>query len=210
MLSPYHKAYAAQSDDEIAQLAEIKLLEFRKLFIELGAPVFTSPMVRMAVLGCGDRRLVAHYQRIFKVLFGSAITMVTLDKTVDHLEDASGGILRHDVTNPLPNGPYDFIYANILLRFIKPARQVDVIANAFDALAPGGWALFIFQQAEIDPPEGFMPPEGTYPINFNALQFELSKRKISFMEVPLNIEITPPGSDEPIKIDELALVLQAP
>jgi len=208
MLSEYHQKYQAKSDAEIASRVQVKEIGLRQVLATLGGQVPTSPEVRVAVLGCADKRLVEHHRRIFSSIYGKPAKLTTADITVEHLQGAEG-VIQHDATEPLPGGPYDIVYGDVLVRFVEPAKQFLVLKNSHDALAPGGMAIHIFASEDFDPPAGYQPLAGTHKVDLNALQLELTKAGIGYLEIPLRFDVPKPGSDnEKMLVDEMVLVLK--
>ena len=207
MFGTYHERYASLSEADIAHRAKFKEMQLRQIFASIGMPKFIAPHVRVAVLGCADKRLVTYHQRIFSTIFGKFVELTTFDVSIDHLQGASG-VVAHDVTKPYPSKPFDVIYGDILLRFIDPAKQADVLKSSYDALAPNGVALHILNQEDIDPAYGPPKESWLYRVDMVALQLELAKDHIPFFEIPARIEMTLPNSDDKTLIDEFALVLQ--
>ena len=146
-LSPYHEKYAKKNDGDIAGRAEVKREELKKIFVAVGF-VPTGEPVRVAVLGCGERRFIGHHRRIFGDLLGLAVDLTTFDVAVEHLAGETG-VIAHDITVPLPGGPYDIAYGHVVLKFIPTDRQWDVIKNAYDALRPGGIAIHVCDEEEL-------------------------------------------------------------
>jgi hypothetical protein len=208
MLSDYHQKYAGMFDAEIVHRAQVKDQQIRQVFVTIGMPQFAAPTVRIAVLGCADKRFIELHRRLFESLLGKPVAVTTIDITVEHLVGAAGGIVQHDATLPLPLGPYDLIYADVLVRFVPSDKQYAILQNAYDALDSNGIALMVFAHEDYDPPPAYQPLAGTHRVDMNALQLELAKRKIQFMEVPTTIETVPPGSDKKISIEDLFLVLR--
>ncbi|MFA5185929.1 MAG: class I SAM-dependent methyltransferase [Patescibacteria group bacterium] len=208
MLSEYHQKYAAYSDAEIMSRVQVKDIGLRQVMASIGAQVPVAPEVRVMVLGCADKRFIEQLKRIFSSIFGKPVRLTTSDVTTEHLAGAEG-VIQHDATMPLPGGPYDVIYGDVLVRFIEPAKQFAALKNSYDALAPGGIAIHIFAQEDFDPPEGYQPMSGTHKVDLNALQLEMTKAGIFFLEVPLRYDVLKPGSDtEKMLIDEQAIVLR--
>lgn len=48
-------------------------------------------------------------------------------------------VLRHDIDDGVPGGPYDLIHARLLLMHLS--RRVEILHELADALAPGGWLV---------------------------------------------------------------------
>ncbi|MFA4955260.1 MAG: hypothetical protein WC641_08200 [Patescibacteria group bacterium] len=206
MLSVYHEVYAKLNDDEIAARANVKELGLRQVIMTLGRPTLPDPRVRVLVLGCADRRLIASHERIFSSLLGKPVDLTTLDVDIEHLQGIAG-VIQHDAALPLPVPPYGMIYGDILVRFLEPAKQFAVLKNSWDALAPGGMAIHIFNQEDFDPPKDYAPLPGTYKVDLNALQADLNKSGIEYLEVPLRFDATSPDGRD-MSINEFALVLK--
>lgn len=196
------------SDTEIASRVEVKEIGLRQVLASIGAPVPVSPEVRVLVLGCANKRLIGEHQRIFSTIYGKPTRLTTIDVAVDHLVGGEG-VIQHDATEPLPGGPYDVIYGDVLVRFVEPGKQFSVLKNSFDALAPGGVAIHIFAEEDFNPPEGYQPLPGTYLVDMNALQMMLVSAGIQYLEVPLRYDVFKPNSTtEKMLIDEQAIVLR--
>ncbi len=208
MLTPFHQSLADRSDAEIAERLRVKEMQLRQVFTAVGLPSSTVSPARVGILGCGDKRFIPGHQQIFERVLERPIQMTTFDITVDHLQGAESGVERHDITQPLSHPPYDVLYSDTVIRFIDPAKQALPLVHAGDALAPGGMAVFTFGVEDYDPPQGYTPPAGTHPVDMIAIQMELSKRGVAFMEVPTTTEIKPPGSDDKIVIHDLAIVIK--
>jgi len=193
---------------EILSRVQVKEIGLRQVFATLGYQVPSKPELRVMVLGCADARLIEHHRRIFSSILGKPVELSTIDITVEHLA-AGLGVVQHDATEPLPGGLYDVIYGDVLIRFIDPAKQFAALKNSYDALAPGGMAIHIFAQEDFDPPADYQPVPGTHPVDLNALQLELTKAGIFYLEVPLHYDVYKPGSTtEKMLINELAVVLR--
>lgn len=207
MVTEYHLQYAKKSDAEILHRAWIKEVQLRQIFATVGLPQFSRPVVNVAVLGSADARLVPQHDRIFSAIFAKPVALTTFDLTVEHLQAASG-VMQHDVTTPLPGGPYDLVYSDILIRFIEPAKQLDVVMNAWNALAPGGVAIHIFLMEDFHTEMQKEKTPGVQPIDFNQLQLKLNEKHIFYTEVPLRIETVKPGTDDKMVINEIAMVFR--
>jgi len=208
MLSEYHQRYQKMSDAEIANRIKVKEIGLRQVIATVGGASPPAPEVRIMILGCADKRLIEHYRQIFSSIYGKPTKLTTTDITIEHLQGAEG-VIQHDAIEPLPGGPYDVVYADVLIRFVDPAKQFSVLKNSFDALAPGGIAIHIFASEDFDPPPNYQPMPGTYKVDLNALQLELTKAGIGYLEIPLRFDMPKPGSDiEKMLIDEMVLVLK--
>jgi len=140
-LSEYHKKYADYSDDEISRRILVKEKELEQILDKTVYRLEYDP-VRIAVLGCGDRRLVQAHREMYERLFGREIELVTFDITTEHLIGEEG-VVRHDVTKPLPSSPYDVIVGHVLMPFIELSKKWDVLWNAYQALRNPGIAIHI-------------------------------------------------------------------
>ncbi|MBI5655006.1 hypothetical protein HZC53_05150 [Candidatus Uhrbacteria bacterium] len=207
-MDEYHQKYQAMSNAEIASRVEVKEIGLRQVMSSIGAQVPTSPEVRVLVLGCADKRLIGEHQRIFSSIYGKPVKLTTIDVTIEHLAGAEG-VIQHDATVPLPGGPYDVIYDDVLVRFIQPDKQFLALKNSYDALAPGGVAIHVFAEEDFNPPQSYVPLPGTYMVDMNALQMMLTSAGIKYLEVPLRYDVFKPGSTtEKMLIDEQAIVLR--
>ncbi|MBU1180152.1 class I SAM-dependent methyltransferase [Patescibacteria group bacterium] len=175
--SKYHKQYMAQSDKEIAKKAEIKKKELKKIFSAIKLKM-KNKISRIAVLGCGDKRLVAHHKRIFEEILKKSVELITFDITIEHLKGEEG-IKKHDCIKPLPNRPYDIVYGHVFLKFLSINKQWAVIKNSYNALKKGGIAIFVFD--EEDYKSGKVPLE--------KWEEKMKKEKIKFLELPLKFKI---------------------
>ncbi len=145
-LSEYHQKFAQQSDDTIADKIRVKKEELEAIF-KVVAPAFVAHPIRIAVLGCGDRRFVQKHREIFSELLSGPVALTTFDITIDHLA-GENGVVEHDCAVPLPGGSFDITYAHVLLKFIEPAKQMNVIQNSYDALADGGVAIHVLDTGD--------------------------------------------------------------
>ncbi len=169
-LSPYHQKYASRSDEEMRRRADVKQEELRKILEQVSFTPESDP-VRVAVMGCGEVRLVAHHKRMLEELLGRAVELTTFDISIEHLEGLEN-IVQHDVTELLPNGPYDVTYAHVLLKFIGTEKQWNVVKNSYDALRDGGIAIHVFDREEIDTREEILSD------GMNAVPLERWKRQL--------------------------------
>lgn len=73
-LSAYHQKYANQTDEEIKKRVHEKREELLSIFRHV--PLQTSDeTVRVAVIGCGDKRFVKHHKQIFQELLGKQVEL---------------------------------------------------------------------------------------------------------------------------------------
>lgn len=181
-LSVYHQKYVDQSDEEIQRKADAKEQELVAIFNEVSLNTDSDP-VRLAVLGCGDKRFVAHHKRIFENVLKRNVEVITFDITIDHLTGESN-VFQHDCTLPLPNPPYDITYAHVLLKFIEAEKQFDLLKNSFDALKPGGIAIHGFDWDEIKATSPKLP-DGLWAVPLDQWKQKLTGLGIEYKEIPL-------------------------
>lgn len=181
-LSAYHQKYVDQSDDEIQRKADAKEQEIASIFLEVSLSADSDP-VRLAVLGCGDKRFVAHHKRIFENVLKRNMEVTTFDITIDHLAGESN-VFQQDCTLPLSNPPYDIIYAHVLLKFIETEKQFDLLKNSFDALKPGGVAIHVLDKEEINA-IGPKLPDGLWTVPLMQYKKQLTDLGIEIKEIPL-------------------------
>ena len=147
-LSEYHKKYIHKPDGEIAQRVNAKKQELARIFQKVPLKWKQGPL-KLAVLGCGDKRFVAQHKKIFRQVLKRAVEVTTFDITVDHLAGESN-VFQHDCTLPLPHAPYDITYGHVLLKFIKTEKQFAVLKNSFDALKVGGLAIHVLNTEDYE------------------------------------------------------------
>ena len=181
-LSSYHQTYADLSDDEIKKRADAKEQELAVIFKE--SPLSTnSVLVRVAVLGCGDKRFVVHHKRIFEYVLGKNVEITTFDISIDHLQGETN-VFQHDCTLPLPNPPYDITYGHVLLKFIETEKQFDLIKSSYDALKHGGVAIHCFDQEELMTKSPKLP-DGLWAVPLDQWKEKLTKLGIKYKEISL-------------------------
>ncbi len=207
MLSEYHQKWAGKDDEAIRHHVLVKEMQVRQIFTAVGMPTSTSVPLRVGIMGCKEKRLALWQNELFGRLLGKPVKVTTFDITIEQLAGVPDAV-QHDVTQPLPGGPFDLVYADVLVRFIAPERQFMVLQNAWDALAEGGMAIIAFSHDDYHPRPGYVPAPGTHRVDMNALQLELAKRGIPFMEVPVEVETVPPGREDKVIIDDLFLVFR--
>lgn len=181
-LSPYHQKYADKSDEEIRKRANAKKQELDAIFNEVPLNTTSDP-ARVAVLGCGDKRFVAHHKRIFEHVLKESVEVTTFDITIEHLRGEQG-VIQYDCTKPLPNPPYDITYGHVLLKFIETEKQFDVLKNSFDALKVGGVAIHVFDWEEIRA-EGEKLSDGLWAVPLERWKKQLEALNIAYKEIPL-------------------------
>ncbi|MEI7749852.1 MAG: hypothetical protein WCJ25_02510 [Candidatus Moraniibacteriota bacterium] len=181
-LSPYHQKYAGYPDEEIWIRADVKESELKMIFEY--APLKTeSAVVKVAVMGSGDRRFVQHHERIFTELLGKRVEVTTFNITTEHLEGEDRAIL-HDCTKSLPGMPYDITYSHVLLKFIETEKQWDVIMNSYAALSEGGLAIHVFDSSDYETEEK-LQSDGYFSVPLVQYENRLKALGIEFVEVPV-------------------------
>lgn len=181
-LSPYHQKYADQPDDELKRRADAKEQELASIFQEVSLNPDSDP-VRLAVLGCGDKRFVALHKRIFEQVLKRNVEVTTFDITVDQLAGESN-VFQHDCTLPLPNPPYDITFAHVLLKFIETEKQFDLLKNSFDALKSGGVAIHVFDEEEIKATSPKLPHD-LWAVPLEKWKQKLTELGIEYKEIAL-------------------------
>lgn len=181
-LSTYHQKYADYSDEEIKKRADAKEQELASIFKEVSLSTDSDP-VKLAVLGCGDKRFIAHHKRIFETVLKRNVEVSTFDISVDHLAGESN-VFQYDCTLPLPNPPYDITFAHVLLKFIETEKQFDLLKNSFDALKSGGVATHVFDEEEIKATSPKLP-DGLWAVPLEKWKHKLTELGIEYKEIPL-------------------------
>ncbi|OGH59876.1 MAG: hypothetical protein A2725_02580 [Candidatus Magasanikbacteria bacterium RIFCSPHIGHO2_01_FULL_33_34] len=181
-LSQYHQQYTNQTNEKIQKKADIKKQELITIFNQISFNLKSRP-IKLAVLGCGDKRFINHHKKIFKNILKKNIEVSTFDITIDHL-DGESNVFQHDCTLPLPNTPYDITYAHVLLKFIEPKKQFDLVKNSFDALKPGGIAIHVLDKEECEATKEKLS-NGLWAVSVNQLTKKLSKLKIEYKKITI-------------------------
>lgn len=83
-LSAYHQKYANQLDAEIQSRADEKRQELSVIFGQAQLNT-TGESVRIAVIGCGDKRFIKHHKEIIESFIKKPVEIITFDITIDHL-----------------------------------------------------------------------------------------------------------------------------
>lgn len=181
-LSTYHQKYSNYSKEEIQKRADEKEAElksiFEKVLLNTG-----SEIVRLAVIGSGDKRFVKHHKRIFEKFVQKPVEVTTFDITIDHLIGEEN-IIQHDCTTPLPNAPYDITYAHVLLIFIETEKQWNLIMNSYAALKNGGIAIHVFDKEDYSTTDTKLS-NGYFAVPLKEYKNKLKEAKIEFLEIPV-------------------------
>lgn len=179
-LSQYHQKYTHQSDAEIENRANEKKLELSEIFVQTKLETTSDP-VRIAVVGCGDKRFIQHHKEIFESFLQRAVEMTTFDIVINHLEGEES-VIQHDCTLPLPNGPFDITYAHVLLRFIETEKQWDLIKNSVDVLKVGGLAIHLLDTEDYETKE-IKLSNGLFSVPLDRWKAKLTELGIVYKEV---------------------------
>ncbi|HJV33307.1 MAG TPA: hypothetical protein VJ694_04740 [Patescibacteria group bacterium] len=153
MLSAYHEKYARRSDEDIALRAKVKEAGLTEVLAKSGYRAAASP-VRVAVLGCAERRFVRHHRDIFARLLGAPVELTTFDITTEHLEGEEG-VVRHDIAEPLPGGPFDVAYGDVVLKFLPEGDRLPSLVRAYEALRAPGIVIHILDDEDALPAEAW-------------------------------------------------------
>ncbi|MFH0891939.1 MAG: hypothetical protein V1867_04115 [Candidatus Falkowbacteria bacterium] len=180
-LSDYHLQFTLKSDSDIQRRIDEKELELKRVFefVQLSTD---SGVIRVAVLGCADKRLVRGHKKIFEKVLNKKVELTTFDLSVEHLLGEEN-VAQHDCTLPLPNTPYDITYAHVLLKFIPTEKQLDLIKNSFAALVSGGIAIHVLDKIDYET-IGPKLPDGYFTVPLADYKLELTRLGIGFKEVP--------------------------
>lgn len=179
-ISDYHQKYAALPDEEIDRKADNKKEELMALQAVAQLETSSEPC-DVAVIGCGDKRLIEKHRQIFSEFCGKPINMTTIDIVVDHLAGEEN-VMQHDCVEPIPGGPYDITYGHVMLRFVRAAQQWSVIQNCYDALKPGGLAIQILDFLDFTT-ESELLPNGLYSVPLRKYQDKMDELGMPFVEV---------------------------
>ena len=181
-LSEYHQKYSSLTDGEIQRRLQEKEEELSLIFKEAKLRT-TSDLVKVAVLGCADKRLIAGHRAIFEKLLGRLVEITTLDITVEHLAGGEN-VIKHDCTLPLPGGSYDITYAHVLLKFIETEKQWDLIKNSYKALKFGGLAIHVMDREDYETGDPQLP-DGCYSVPLQRWREKLGEEDVEYMEIPV-------------------------
>jgi len=185
-LLPYHEKYRLRSDEEIARRAYVKEEELRRIFEAIKYKP-ADDLIRVAVLGCVDPRMVSHHKRIFEKLLEKPVELTTFDITIEHLRDKLG-VVEHDCTLPLPNPPYHITFGHVLLKFIETEKQWDVIKNSYEALVPGGLAIHVYDEEDVTTTTA-KQADGGWPVPLMCWKEKLEEKGILFQDLPWEIAL---------------------
>ncbi len=182
-LSQYHSKYQSKPDDEIARRAKEKMDELERVFSAV--PLDTAgDIVRVAVMGCGDVRFVQWHRQIFARVLARPVEITTFDIDITHLQGEQR-IVQHDCSLPLLGGPYDITFGHVVLPFLSPAKQLDMIQSGFDALAHDGIQIQVLDPNNYDLQSETLP--GLSHVDLKKLELAAQQSGGSVTFVPLAI-----------------------
>jgi hypothetical protein len=185
MISEYHAKYQSKSDDEIVKRAREKFNELTRVFS--AAPLDTqSDPVEIAVMGCGDKRFVAHHKDMFARILARDVRVTTFDIEVNHLAGEEN-VVKHDCSTPLPGGPYDITFGHVVLPFLEPNKQLDMTQSGYNALKPGGIQIQVLDLMNYDNDEKTLP--GLHKVGLEAIKKHATSLGARVIEVPLDIGV---------------------
>lgn len=137
--SPYHAMIAADPKKVIASDFAQKKAEILKVSPRIR---FKKPRLKVAVLGCADSRYVQYYQDFFSDILEAECDLDIYELTTQHLPKQAN-IIKHDCTKPLPK-KYDLVYTHLLINFLEPEQQKEMVTNSYKSLKPNGVALHVY------------------------------------------------------------------
>ncbi len=185
-LSDYHKKYISYSDEEIENRVKEKRDELFLIFKQVKLET-KSDLVKIAVLGCGDKRFIYYHEKIFQEFITRPLLITTFDITVDHLLGGEN-VVEHDCTLTLPNAPFDITYAHVLLKFIETEKQWDLIKNSYDSLRSGGFAIHVMDKGDYETEEKLLS-NGQFAVPLNRWKRQLDELNIEYKEVNIKYGI---------------------
>ena len=181
-MDKYHQKYADLPDEEIQNKLNIKKEELVTIFKQ-NPYISSSPRVRLAVMGCGDKRFIRGHKIIFEEVLSKKVEVTTFDITTEHLQGGER-VIEHDCTLPLPDGPYTFTYAHVLLKFIPTERQWNILENSIDVLEIGGMAIHVLDKEDYQT-TGEKLPNGYFTVPIKRWSAKLQNAGIKYKEIPI-------------------------
>lgn len=185
-ISSYHQKRINKTEEEVLRRLLVKEMELKKILNETDYKP-SSGIVRIAILGCADKRFVKLYKSMFEKFLDRAVEVTTFDITIEHLQGEQG-VIQHDITKPLPNGPYNIEFGHLILRFIEVTKQESVIKNAYDALCSPGLAIFIFDQEDIST-QTPKRADGYWSVPIEKYKRTLATQGINFKDIRWNLDV---------------------
>jgi hypothetical protein len=181
VISDYHKKFTIKSDEEILQRIHAKEQELIQIFASISS-LNNRDVIRLAVLGCADKRLVQWHKKVFERVLNKKVELTTFDIAIEHLWGEEN-VVQHDCTLSLPKTPYDITYAHVLLKFIPQEKQFDVIKNSFFALNSWGVAIHILDTSDYET-IGTKQTDWCFTIPLADYKQKLTQLNISYKEIP--------------------------
>ncbi len=182
-LSTYHQKHADRPEVEIAPRIAAKKAELVHVLDVLGNSF--KPPVRIAVLGCASKQIAFGHIQIFGELFGASVDVITFDITTEHLLGVPN-VIKHDCTLPLPGAPFDITYGHVLLKFMPPEKQWQLLLNSYNALKPGGIAIHIMDKnGKVRPT--VMMQEGTVDVPLDEHIVKLTQAGIGYKIIDIKV-----------------------
>jgi hypothetical protein len=185
-ISEYHQKRINKPDEAILRRLLVKELELEKILSEVNY-IPTADMIRVAILGCADKRFVKLYKSMFEKFLRKTIEVTTFDITIEHLA-GEDRVIQHDITKPLPNGPYDITFGHLVLRFIEADKQFSVIKNSHEALQSPGLGIFIYDKEDIST-QTVKRTDGYWSIPLEEYKQKLSDEDINFKDIRWILEV---------------------
>lgn len=185
-ISNYHQKHISRSDGETERRALVKEMELKKIF-EVTAFRPTSDTVKIAVLGCADKRFVKYHKSIFEKLLGKPVDMVTFDITTEHLVGEEN-VVQHDITTPLLDQPYDITFGHVVLKFIETEKQWFAIKSAYDALRSPGLGIFVYDLEDVNTKTP-LQADGYYSVPLDDYKQKLDDEGIKYKDLQWKLEI---------------------
>ncbi len=203
-ISDYHKKHISRTEEETDRRIFVKELELKKILLETNyKPGFDT--VRVAVLGCADKRFVKRHKAIFEKLFQKPVEQITFDITTEHLEGEEN-VIRHDITTPIPSTPFDITFGHVVLKFIETSKQWDAIKSAYNVLRSPGLGIFVYDMEDITT-EAPIQADGYFSVPVETYKLKLAQENMKFKDLRWDITL----DNVPIPIRGLkggALVLE--
>jgi hypothetical protein len=179
-MNEYHLYYSSRSDDEIAKRVGSKRRELVEVFSKTAFQTDVDP-VRVAVLGCADRRFVGAHKKLFEETLQAPVELTTFDIEREHLE-GEHGVVQHDITLPLPGGLFDITFAHIVLKFIDSKKHLQVIQNAYDSLRAPGMAIFVNDDTKSYPGAFVYKKADRFQVDLYTIKEWLRERSIDYVD----------------------------
>lgn len=190
-------------DEEVTRRQKAKEDELKIVFDQV-QPTTQSDELKIAVLGCADRRYIPSHKELFERLLNKQVELDTYDISIEHLASEEN-VYQHDCTLPLPKTDYDITFAHVLLPFIETEKQWDLLKNSYDALKTGGIAIHIMG------PEDYLTtkprlPNGNYSIPLDRWKQQLEQADIEYKIVDAQFELD--GLDLPTQMSTALILIK--